>query len=46
MGKGHVRRDSAPPTSEELLYAVLGLLAILAVVLVAATPHGDAGSGR
>ena len=50
MSKGidSTRRDhdSDAPSGEELLYAVLGLLAILALVLVAASPHNDLGPGR
>jgi hypothetical protein len=34
-GIGLVRRDSELPSDEELLYAILGLVALVAIVIVA-----------
>lgn len=42
MFKGTGANGRDPPSGDELLYAVFGLLVILAIVLVAASsPHGD-----
>lgn len=47
MSKGIGANGRDPPSGEELLYAVFGLLVILAIVLVAASPpHGDPDWGR
>lgn len=39
-------RDRDQPSGEELLYAVFGLLAILAIVLVAASSYSEPSLGR